>query len=215
MSNEKLTGDFGYPKRLVEKEQIIGIYDLVGFTQIDSNKGLVTAVRAMQTAMELVLKDIFFYGELRIKKEESPRNNLWLSSTGDGYIVAFSQGKDDLKALEFLTEIHSDIRKQYPIRLGINKGKNFIVGDLNERVNLIGWGINYAARAVGFAEENQIICTGNFADPLIKDKGEIAKNLNRMGKVQVKKTKLDVYNYYKKGEFGAPILKEQRDAIIT
>jgi len=210
---EELSGDFGYPKRLIEKEQIVGIYDLVGFTKINSNKGLVTSVRAMQTAMELVLKDNFYYGELRMKKQESPRNNLWLSSTGDGYIVAFSQGKDDLKALEFLTEIHNDIRKQYPIRLGINKGKNFLIGDLNERVNLIGWGINYAARAVGFAEENQIICTSHFAESLINSHGEISEKLKRVGKIKVKKTELEIYNYYKKGEYGSPVIKVQKDAV--
>ena len=43
-------GDFGLPRRLFESEQVVGIYDLVGFTQLPSNKDLVQAVSMLETS---------------------------------------------------------------------------------------------------------------------------------------------------------------------
>jgi len=215
MTTTPKTGDFGLPGKLVQKDQIIGIFDLVDFTSLESNRDLVEAVQGLDTAIKLILEDKFYFGEMDRARNESSRNDIWLRSTGDGYIIAFSQGMEREEGLKYLVDIQKRIKKKHSVRLGINKGDNYIVSDVNGRVNIVGWGINYAARALGFAEKNQIICTGNFADPLIKAKGDIGNNLNIVGKVQVKKTELEVYNYYKKGEFGAPILREQRDAIIA
>ncbi len=213
MTTTPTSGDFGLPSKLVQRDQIIGIFDLVDFTSLESNRDLVEAVQALDTAIKLILEDKFHFGEMDRARDESSRNDIWLRSTGDGYIIAFSQGMDSEEGLNYLVDIQKRIKKKHSVRLGINKGDNYIVSDVNDRVNIVGWGINYAARALGFAEENQIICTGNFADPLIKAKGDIGNNLNRVGKVQVKKTKLDVYNYYKRGEFGAPLTTQQKEKI--
>ena len=166
--NEKVyqlpIGDFGKRKRIVNKTQIVGIYDLVGFSSSDSNRELVSIVRIMETQIELVLSPRFTWGATTIEGEE-PENDIWLSSTGDGYIVAFSQGMNDFEALQILTEIHSAIRKRNGVKLGINRGENYLINDLNDRVNLVGWGINLAARALDFAQKNQIICTESFSKP--------------------------------------------------
>lgn len=211
MATTKSKGDFGYSNRPYQKEQVVGIFDLVGFTKIDFNDGLVQAVKSMQTAMEVVLTPYFHWGELNRREEESYNNDILLRSTGDGYVVAFSQGKNDSDALRYLTELHKKIKKQHPVNLGINKGSNYIIGDVNQRVNIIGWGINWAARALQYAEKNQIICTSYFADSLIQGDGSMKKVLVEIGERQIKSTKIKLYNYYKNNEFGAPLTKEQKE----
>ena len=92
---------------------------------------------------------VFWWDERTKSGVEKSNNDLLLRSTGDGYIAAFSEGCDEKIALEHLTQIHTYVNAKHSVKLGINKGKNYIVKDTNERVNIIGWGINYAARALG------------------------------------------------------------------
>ncbi len=99
----------------------------------------------------------------------------------------------------------------HEVKLGINKGANYVVMDMASRVNLIGWGINYAARALQFAQAGQIICTGYIAKPLIEEHGNIFTEAVMMdlGEQSVKNVKLHLFNYYKEGEFGAPLTEDQ------
>ena len=198
-------GDFGLPKRPQSREQVVGIYDLVSFTDLPSNKQLLEAVRMIEIQLELTLDPEFYWDERARGGIEKEINNILLRSTGDGYVLAFSQGSDDLKALRFLTQIHTAIKKHHAVRLGINKGENYVVTDVNNRVNIVGWGINWAARALQFAEDNQIICTDHFAEPLLKTYDEIDDRMMiDIGAHTVKKARIHFYNYYKGGEFGAP-----------
>ena len=152
-------GDFGWVKRAITRTQVVGIFDLVGFSTHDSNKDLVAAVRAMETGIELAFGDTYWWGERERSDEalESSLNEILLRSTGDGYVVAFSQQEDDLVALNFLVEIYKQIKKNHKVNLGINKGQNYVLMEINNFVNIIGWGINFAARALQFAENGQII----------------------------------------------------------
>ena len=92
------------------------------------------------------------------------------------------------------------------VKLGVNKGANFVVMDMIRRVNVIGWGINYAARALQFAQPGQIICTEYVAKPLIEEHGNIftEDTMIDIGEQVIKNVKLRLFNYYKDGEFGAP-----------
>ncbi len=137
---------------------------------------------------------------------------MLLRSTGDGYVVAFSEGLDDREILDVLAGIHSRVHRQHRVRLGINKGRNYIVKDVNERVNILGWGINLAARALGFAEPGQIICTEHFAKPLLKTDKSYKKVFTLIGTRMVKKTELELYNYYKRQDFGAPLTADQKES---
>lgn len=206
-------GDFGLPKRPISRNQIVGIYDLVGYTELSSNKELIEAVRTMETQLELTLEPEFWWDERTKGGVEKPTNTILLRSTGDGYIVAFSQGIDDLKALQSLTRIHSDIRRKHAVKLGINKGENYVSTDLNIRVNIIGWGINLAARALQFAEKNQIICTEHLAKTILKTyKPDVdEKIMIDLGTHTVKNTRVHLFNYYKKREFGAPTTKSKME----
>lgn len=205
-------GDFGLPRRPIARSQVVGIFDLVGFTNLDSNKDLLHAVRTMETQLELVFeREEFFWGDLDRKCIEMTRNTLLLSSTGDGYVVAFSGSAiQDFAALQVLTEIHCGIRRHSPVRLGVNRGENYVVKDLNVRANIIGWGVNLAARALAFAQDNQIICTQYLAGALLETRGELSESLEDIGERRVKNTDLHLYNYYKENEFGSALVDSQR-----
>ena len=44
-------GDFGLPKRQVAIQHVVAIFDIVGFTSLDSNDDLFTDVSALQTQL--------------------------------------------------------------------------------------------------------------------------------------------------------------------
>ena len=74
----------------------------------------------------------------------------------------------------------------------------------------MGWGINLAARALGFAERGQIVCTNHLAEPLLRTDASLGGSLKKIGTRKIKKTTLELYNYFKKGEFGAALSSAQR-----
>ena len=95
-------GDFGFNRRAVTKSQVVGIFDLVGFSKVESNNDLVSAVRAMETSIEIALVDLgddYWWAERTTAGFEAAHNELLLRSTGDGYVVAFSEQEKDLDAL--------------------------------------------------------------------------------------------------------------------
>lgn len=50
-----IRGDFGNVRTHIRREEVVGIFDLVGFTDIDSNDGLLAAVKSMETQISLVI----------------------------------------------------------------------------------------------------------------------------------------------------------------
>ena len=216
MSRKPIQGDFGYIQTQRRRQQVVGIFDLVGFTDLESNDELLSAVRAMETQIGLEIEredyawDDRERGGSALEKQE---NEILIRSTGDGYFIAFSRADKELEVLNCLVNIHKRIMKKVDkVKLGVNKGANFVTVDLCGRVNIIGWGINSAARALGFAQAGQIICTGFIAEPLIQEHGDIFTEdvMIDIGVQEVKNTKLHLYNYYKEGEFGAPLAIKQK-----
>lgn len=204
-------GDFGLSDRPVEKQQVVGIFDLVGFSSNKSNDDLVAAVSSMDTRIKLGLGSTYFWGDRTLGGWEADRNEVLLRSTGDGYVVAFSQDESEFDALQTLLKIYKGIRKSNNVNLGINKGHNYVVMEVNGLVNIIGWGVNYAARALQSAKNGQILCTEYFAKPLLKTHGDKIsdKEMVSLGEHTVKEAKIELFNYYRKGDFGAPPAKDQ------
>ena len=166
----------------------------------------------MDTRIKLGLGGDYHWGERGRGKWESDRNEVLLRSTGDGYVVAFSQDETSIEALQTLMKIYSGIAKSHKVNLGMNRGENYVLTDVNGLVNIIGWGINYAARALQFVKNGQIICTEQFAKPILKTHGDeiSTKDMASLGKRTVKEATMEIFNYYKKGEFGASLTKNQK-----
>ena len=85
-------GDFGLPRTQSRRDQVIGIFDLVGFTDLQSNKELVTTVTTMEKQLALALEPEYWWDERTRGGKESGQNDILLRSTGDGYVLAFSHG---------------------------------------------------------------------------------------------------------------------------
>lgn len=204
-------GDFGLPRRPITRKQVVGIFDLVGFTDLASNKDLNHAVQTMESELTYVLNEEYNWDERTRGGVEKVTNHILLRSTGDGYVVAFSQSIGVLTALQHLADVHNGIREHCAVRLGVNYGDNWIVEDLNERVNVIGWGINLAARALQFAESNQIIVTQYVAGPLIEGDKAMVAVLKDLGMKKVKRTLVHLFNYHKRSMFGAPLCASQKE----
>ena len=205
-------GDFGFPQKKHVKRQVVGIFDLVEFAELDSNKDLVQAVSMLQNELEMSLTPEFFWGDRAVGGREKETNNILLRSTGDGYVVAFSANVKPAKALQHQVDIHRRVHTKHAVRLGVNLGDNYVVADVNGFVNILGWGINLAARALGFAESGQIICTNHFAEPLLEADRGMGSALKKIGVRQVKKNVLTLYNYRVRDEFGAALTAEQEEA---
>ena len=204
--------DFGYTLNPINKDQVVGIFDLVGFSTKNSNDDLVATVADMEMRIKLGLGKDYHWGERGKDKWESDRNEVLLRSTGDGYLVAFIEDETSLEALQTLLAIYKGISKSHKVNLGINRGENYVIADVNGLVNIIGWGVNYAARALQFARNGQIICTDSFAGPVLKTHGDkiSKKHMVSIGKKTIKKATIELYNYYEKKEFGELLVRDQK-----
>ena len=79
------------------------------------------------------------------------------------------------------------------MRIGVNKGPCYVHKDINTRLNLTGWGIIDAARAMSCGDKNHILCARAFAEPFGQAKAE--PGLHSLGTYEVKGRTLDLLNY--------------------
>lgn len=88
--------------------------------------------------------------------------------TGDGAAITLMGEPEEalFVALRFRDGILSD-NKAHPgapleVRIGINLGPVRVVKDINDRLNVIGDGINVAQRVMNFSESNQILVSRSY-----------------------------------------------------
>lgn len=200
---KKRIDPFVYPKS--EKESYLPInctvlfFDVVGFTKETTNQEMKDKIRTIHDMITNILYDDYDWNETK----HSKHNDLILVPTGDGYAIGFHPNKFAFKdILELTKKIHTDlcIYRKLPIRMGIAKGNVIRFLDMNDRVNLFGYGINTAARVMDLALPGQILLHETFAKDATG--GEKTTDITYIGEYKVKHTTLLIYNYAKAGEFG-------------
>jgi hypothetical protein len=170
--------------------------DIVRFTAFGDNKALRKGVRALQNAVVDVFENLKWDEILAVD------NDAVMLPTGDGYGIAFESWISDIEVLRYAVELSDTLRSEgYPIRMGINKGTCFVYKDLNEHLNLVGWGIIDAERAMSCGGRSHILCTGEFAKQALDMKAD--PNFHDIGTFVVKDRKLHLFNYYSDA-FGNP-----------
>ena len=89
--------------------------------------------------------------------------------------------------------------------MGIAKGRNVLKVDLNDNLNVFGYGIVLATRVCGVAKEGQILVDSRLAESLLQQR--VITELQKIEEeFEVKHNfKLNCYNYYKEKEFGIKI----------
>jgi class 3 adenylate cyclase len=178
--------------------------DIVGFTSGErSNEDLFGTIKDFEEKFMFVFDPKEFWGDTP-KDKDYEGNTMIMIPTGDGVAIGFDPKKPDIEILEYVRKLYMKLVKDnIVVRIGINKGESYVSRDLNHRENLIGWGIIHAQRIMDIADDNQILCSASFAQPL-SDARKL-KELKHIGRHKIKHgEEMDIYNYYKKDEFGNP-----------
>lgn len=169
--------------------------DIVRFTSFGDNSALREAVRALRDCIVDVLE------KLHWDEPAGTDNDCIMLPTGDGYGIAFETWISDVEILRYAVDLSTRLKqKGYPIRLGISKGPCFVYKVLNDHLNLVGWGIVDAERAMSAGTRNHILCTYEFARPCLDMKSD--PDLYDIGEFEVKERKVHLYSYYSEGKFG-------------
>src|SRR5258708_7367446 len=172
--------------------------DIVKFTAFGDNPALRKVVRALRDCIVDIFEKLHW-------DEPGVDNDAVMLPTGDGYGIAFEAWVSDVEILRYAVELSTRLKQEgYPIRLGINKGPCFVYKDLNDHLNLVGWGIIDAERAMSGGGKNHILCTSEFAKQCLDMKAD--PDLHDIGEFVVKDRRLHLYNYFsdKFGEKGLP-----------
>ena len=184
------------PNRFLSGDFTVMFVDIVKFTELGDNEAFRRVVRELQNA----ISDVFERLEWDVGGSVT-QNEAVMMPTGDGYGIGFEPRRvDSLDVLRYAAELSNRLRDSgAPIRMGINSGPCFVHKDVNSKLNLCGWGIIEAERAMACGDKNHILCTANFATPIIQAKRE--PQLHDIGKHKVKGIELKLYSYYA-DEFG-------------
>jgi len=168
--------------------------DLVGFSRDKTSAEMNQQSQDLTSALYDTLEPHYNWDE------ERKENDLVMSPTGDGYAITFHRAVEGTEVLAKVRDIYSELvrRRKYEVRFGISAGHNFLFIDLNDVMNVVGWGITMARRVMDEAKPNQILCEASFADPLKNDVRELRP-------IGMRKTKwnyeMRLYNY-KRDEIG-------------
>ncbi len=196
---------FDYPKGKIPDylpvNCAVAFFDVVGFTDDTTNEEMKNIIRSIHDVIESCLWDEYDWDE----RKGGKHNDLILIPTGDGCAIGFHPSKfSNDEILQIVKGLYLHLRgKDLSIRIGIAKGNNIRYKDMNDHVNLFGFGINVAARVMDIALENQILVHETFAKDALggKDKDMFID----FGEYTIKHgVKINIYNYYKEGEFGNP-----------
>jgi hypothetical protein len=184
----------GTPGRFLPRTITVLFIDIVRFTRYGDNAALKEAVRSLEATISDVLESL----EWDIEDDD---NDAVMLPTGDGYGIGFAAEIHDSHVLSYAAEISNKLKERgFPVRIGINKGPCFVYKDLNGRLNLTGWGIVDAERAMSCGDKNHVLCTGAFAEPYNLSKSD--RGIHDIGNYKIKGRTLHLYNYYQDGDFG-------------
>jgi serine/threonine protein kinase len=95
-----------------------------------------------------------------------PEDSRIAIDTGDGAAICFMGDPEEalhsaMLLRDLLTQRYGS---QLAVRIGLHMGPVRIVSDINERVNVIGDGINVAQRVMDFAQPNQVLVSRAYYD---------------------------------------------------
>lgn len=186
-------------------EHCILVFDIVGFSQNMVNDKMLEIVGDIHTAVFETLDPEHYWAE---KGSNANLNSLILIPTGDGYGIALNNKQNDEEILVITQKLYGRLKREgLKFRMGIAKGRNVLKIDLNDNLNIFGYGIVLATRVCNLAKEMQILVENGLAESLLQQ-----KEINELQKInepyEVKHNfKINCYNYYKENVFGIKIEK--------
>ena len=184
-------------RRYYKYESTVAFFDVVGFSKRATSIGMTGIFVDIQQIVADTFWEDFYWGETNTD------NNLILLPTGDGYGICFPRSVEHTSVLGYIRQLWTQFKElNAKVRFGVNYGINYVVEDVNEMPNIIGWGITMAQRAMDIGDSGHILCTAEFARPLEKDIPQLVK-VPWNFPIKHGDT-LTIYNYFEKDKFGNP-----------
>lgn len=117
--------------------------------------------------------------------------------TGDGAAICFMG--DPEEALHSAMLLRDLLGQRYGnqllVRIGLHMGPVRIVSDINDRVNVVGDGINVAQRIMDFAQGNQVLVSRSYYDVISRITDDTAQLFQYLGQYEDKHARLhEVYS---------------------
>lgn len=145
---------------------------------------------------QVALKKLFneLLGKALRGVEESTRIAI---DTGDGAAICFLG--DPEEALHSALLLRDLLGQRYghllSIRVGLHMGPVRVVADINERVNVVGDGINVAQRIMDFAQANQVLVSRAYYDVISRITDDTSSMFQYLGQFGDKHARLhEVYS---------------------
>lgn len=121
-----------------------------------------------------------------------PEDTRIAIDTGDGAAICFLG--DPEEALHSGLLLRDLLLQRYggtlSLRLGLHMGPVRIIPDINERINVIGDGINVAQRVMDFAQPNQVLVSRAYYDVISRITDDTADMFNYLGQYEDKHGRL-------------------------
>jgi len=143
------------PRRRIPVQYVF--VDVIGFTHIDRTvEDMLSIIEALNEIVREVLKD-----------QAVKDDDLILLPTGDGMCIAMLNQSADDTHLEVAESIRDyvnyhnqnarSVGERFDLHLAVHEGKDILIKDINGNRNIIGAGINRAARLMNFGGPREII----------------------------------------------------------
>ncbi|MBX3587270.1 MAG: protein kinase [Ramlibacter sp.] len=125
-----------------------------------------------------------------------PEDTRIAIDTGDGAAICFMG--DPEEALHSALLLRDLLGQRYgshlSVRVGLHMGPVRVIADINERVNVVGDGINVAQRIMDFADANQVLVSRAYYDVISRITDDTAEMFEYLGQYSDKHARLhEVY----------------------
>jgi serine/threonine protein kinase len=154
--------------------------DLIGYSQRSVDD---------QVALKKLFNDI-----LAKSLKAVPEPTRIAIDTGDGAAICFMGDPEEALDSAMLLRDLLVQRRALQVRIGLHMGPVRVIADINERVNVIGDGINVAQRIMDFAQSNQVLVSRAYYDVISRITDDTADLFQYMGQYEDKHGRLhEVY----------------------
>jgi TolB-like protein/class 3 adenylate cyclase/Tfp pilus assembly protein PilF len=173
------------------------LIDVVGYSKLIVNE----QIEVLQELNQIVRNTQCF-------RAADASGKLIRVSTGDGMALAFFHSPEEPVrcALEISKALQNHPRIQ--LRMGVHSGPVNRVGDVNDKTNIAGSGINVAQRVLDCGDAGHILLSGHVAEDLAQYR-QWQPHLHDLGECEVKHgVRLHLFNLYK-DNLGKPQVPEK------
>lgn len=197
---------FDYPKKNAPRYWPVNIISLVfEGPSIDKSATItemIDNIKAIDNIFNQRLWENYYWNE------RFHNNDLIFISTGSGYGIGFNPKMDTKIILSIAVDLYKEsVKKIKNIRIGIAKGPSVRYLDENDCLSMYGYGIRTASITMTRAINNQILIHESLAKEIFETIS-LRSGESLIGpyssKISFDET-INVYNYFKEGEFGNSI----------